>query len=225
MVFAYGAITLPAFAQTPSSPPKNAEKPGTSTHAGIDAGAVTNGVYRNKTFGFSCKIPAGWVLRTEEMNTQDESAPAVGDSGGGSPARTAEGGCPHTCNKVLLAGFSRPPEVRGEDVNSSILIAAESAQPYPGLKDAAQYFGPLAEVAQAQGFEADEDPYEYAIGAKTLVRGDFHKNVGARVMRQSTVVMLERGYAVSITVIGGTEDEVEELLDGLSFEVARARTK
>jgi hypothetical protein len=118
---------------------------------------------------------------------------------------------------VLLAAFSRPPEARGEDINSSILIAAEPAPTYPGLKEAAQYFGPLTEVAKAQGFSVDEEPYEYAVGAKKLVRGDFHKDVGTRVMRQSTLAFLSHGYAVSITIIGGTEDEVEELIDGISF--------
>ena len=122
------------------------------------------------------------------------------------------------CSKVLLAAFSRPPEARGEDVNSSILIVAESAAAYSGLKEAAQYFGPLTEVAKAQGFEVDGDPYGFDVGTKALVRGDFQKDVGTRVMRQSTLVMLAHGYAVSITAIGGTEDEVEELIDGLSFE-------
>jgi hypothetical protein len=102
-------------------------------------------------------------------------------------------------------------------VNASILIAAESAAAYPGLKDAAQYFGPVTEVAQAQGFEVVEEPYEFAVGTKTVVRGDFQKDVGTRVMRQSTLVMLARGYAVSFTFIGGTEDEVEELVQALSF--------
>jgi hypothetical protein len=118
---------------------------------------------------------------------------------------------------VLLAAFSRPPEARGEDINSSILIAAEPVSAYPGLKEAAQYFGPLTEVAKAQGFSVDEEPYEYAVGAKKLVRADFHKDVGTRVMRQSTLAFLSHGYAVSITIIAGTEDEVEELIDGISF--------
>jgi len=121
---------------------------------------------------------------------------------------------------VLLAAFSRPPEARAEDVNASILIAAESAAAYPGLKDAAQYFGPVTEVAKAQGFEIDDEPYEFAVGTKTVVRGDFQKDVGTRVMRQSTLVMLARGYAVSLTFIGGTEDEVEGLVQGLSFQPA-----
>ena len=167
---------------------------------------MSAGVYRNATFGFTCKIPAGWVLRTEEMNRhegEDEKADA------GKKATDA--------GRVLLAAFSRPPEARAEDVNASILIAAESAASYPGLKDAAQYFGPVTEVAQAQGFEVVEEPYEFAVGTKTVVRGDFQKDVGTRVMRQSTLAMLARGYAVSFTFIGGTEDEVEELVQALSF--------
>jgi hypothetical protein len=36
-------------------------------------------------------------------------------------------------------------------------------------------------------------------------------------MHQTTLVMLGRGYAISFTFIGGTEDELEELIQGLSF--------
>lgn len=126
-------------------------------------------------------------------------------------------GKPMQTGRVLLAAFSRPPEAKGEDVNASILIAAESVATYPGMTEAAQYFEPLIEVTKAQGFTMDEDPYDIAVGTTTLVRGDFHKDVGARVMRQSTLVILSHGYAVSITLIGGTDDEVEDLVDGLSF--------
>jgi hypothetical protein len=120
-----------------------------------------------------------------------------------------------------LAAFSRPPDARGEDVNASIVIAAEPVTTYPGLKEAAQYFGPLTDVAKAQGFAVDEEPYEMQIGSKVVVRGDFHKDVGTRVMRQSTLAFLAQGYAVSITVIGGTEEEVEELIQGVSFGASK----
>jgi hypothetical protein len=131
----------------------------------------------------------------------------------GSQSSTGE----RNSGRVLLAAFSRPPEAKGEDVNSSVVIAAEPVAAYPGLTEALQYVAPLTEVAKAQGFEADEDPYEVAIGPKTLVQVDFHKNVGSRVMRQSTLIFLARGFAISITLIGGTEDEVGDLVDGVSF--------
>jgi hypothetical protein len=209
------ALQAQTKAQSPSSSSAAPVKPAATTSA-LDPGTVTNNVYRNKTLALSCKIPAGWVLRTDEWNApegekgkeekkaEETPAPAV------LPASSAGA-------KVLLAVFSRPPEATAEDINASIVIAAENTASYPELKEAAQYFFPLTEVAKAQGFTADEDPYEIAIGTKTVVRGDFHKDVGSRVMRQSTLALLSHGYAISITVIGGTDDEVEDLIDGLSF--------
>ena len=194
----------------------------------LDAGTVVNGVYRNKTFGFTCKIPAGWVMRTDEMNAQEEGTDLEANDRTSKEEKSQPQGPQRDTEaerksggKVLLAAFSRPPEAHGEEVNASIVIAAEPTATYPGLKEAGQYFEPLTEVAKAQGFVVDAEPYEIAIGTKTLVRSDFHKDVGTRVMRQSTLAMLIHGYAVSITVIAGTDEEVEELIDGLSFATGR----
>lgn len=213
-------LVVAAVAQNPgsSSSSKHTKSSSARLAPQIDAGTVTDGVYRNRALGLSCRIPAGWVLRTEEMNSRDEedepsqsnSEKKTETSPQGEKGRT-EGGV------VLLAAFSRPPAARGEEVNASIVIGAESVASYPGLKEAGQYFGPLSEVAKAQGFTVDDEPYEMQIGTKVVVRGDFHKDVGTRVMRQATLAFLARGYAVSITVIGGSEDEVEELVDGVSF--------
>jgi len=203
-------VSIAAGVSAQSSSSKHTKESSSTGTTAVTDGAVLSGVYRNKALGLACKIPEGWVLRTEEMNSQDQAKDEEKPTTQGAERKTGD-------QHVLLAAFSRPPEARGEDVNSSILIAAESTEAYPGLKDAAQYFGPLTEVAKAQGFSVDEEPYEYAVGAKKLVRGDFHKDVGTRVMRQSTLAFLSHGYAVSITIIGGTEDEVEELIDGISF--------
>lgn len=185
----------------------------------IEMGSVSNGVYRNKMLGLTCKVPDGWVLRTDEMNAQnDQPATKSTPKADTEPASSAGA-------KVLLAAFSRPPEARGAEVNGSIVIAAESISAYPGLKEAAQYLGPLTEVAEAQGFSVDDEPTEIEVGTKTLVREDFHKDVGNLAMRQSSLVMLARGYAISITLIGGTEDEVDELIDGLDFHGSAQASK
>src|SRR5262252_3513551 len=209
IAFATGLVaqtSQPSSKPPESSSSKHSKSSSARLAADIDSASIANGVYRNRFLNLSCKVPAGWVLRTDEMNAREEPEPHTSDeksSPQGTQGATAEGG------RVLLAAFSRPPEARGEDVNASIVIAAEKADAYPGLKEAVQYFGPLTEVAKAQGFAVDEEPYEFSIGTKKLVRGDFHRNVGTRVMRQSTLAFLAQGYAVSITVIGGTEDEVE----------------
>jgi hypothetical protein len=248
LVFACALVLgLAAQAQSSASSASSSSTKHTSKSSppgsGIAAGEVSNGAYRNRSLALTCKIPAGWVLRTEEMNARPESSGAVGGenpalSGSSapgpaqkpgetglaegsenkaSPPRASRSAADEPEARVLLAAFSRPPEARGEDVNGSIVIAAESVATYPGLTEAAQYFGPLTEVARAQGFTVDEEPYAFALGNKNVVRGDFHKDVGTRVMRQSTLAFLWHGYALSITMIGGTEDQVEELIDGISF--------
>ncbi len=223
-LFLLACCALPSLvlqAQTKTqSPPSSLAKPvkPTAPDSALDPGAITNNVYHNKTLALSCKIPTGWVLRTDELNARGEEKEEGkneekkdADKKDAAPAASSVGA------KVLLAAFSRPPEAHADDVNSSILIAAEAVAAYPDLKEAAQYFFPLTEVAKAQGFTPDEDPYAIAVGTKTLIRGDFHKDRGSRVMHQSTLAMLSHGYAISITVIGGTDDEVEDLIDGLTF--------
>jgi len=212
-LFVASAASQDSSSSSSSPHPAISSRSTVPSSASSAAGSIRNNVYRNSFFGFTCKIPEAWVLRTDEMNTQglqgeNEENPKSGKDSA-------------NLGRVLLAAFSRPPLAHGEDVNSSILIAAENAAAYPGLKDPAQYFGPITEIAKAQGFDVDEEPYEFAVGTKTLVRGDFEKNVGTRVMHQSTLVMLAHGYALSFTFIGGTEDEVEELVQGLSFPASK----
>ena len=160
-----------------------------------DLGTVADGTYRNTFFGFSYKIPFGWVERTEDMRDDGEAGKSL----------------------VLLAVFERPPEATGNTVNSAVAIAAESVSSYPGLKTAADYFGPLTEVTLSKGFKLVNEPFDFSRGANPLVRGDFSKEVGTLTMHQSSVVEFKKGYVVSFTVIGGSADEVDELLEKLSF--------
>ncbi|HXY51220.1 MAG TPA: hypothetical protein VEI01_17340 [Terriglobales bacterium] len=177
-----------------STNPK-AEGQVTETQSGADAAFV----YRNARLGFTYQVRYGWVERTKQMQGTD-------------PQKA----------QVLLAVFERPPEVSGDTVNSAVLIAMESAATYPGLKTAADYLGPLTELAVSKGFKAVEDPYEVEIGDRWLPRADFSKQRGSLTMRQSSLVMLAKGSLVSFTFIGGSGDDIEELIEGLRFAAVKA---
>ena len=195
----------PQSSSRPPSPVSSAQQTRSQAKSGskLDDGTLKDGVYTNREFGFTCVVPSGWVLRTAEMNTRDETASADNQ-------RKSD-------SRVLLSAFSRPPEAVAEDVNSSILIAAEPVASYPGLKEAVQYLAKVSEIATSRGFSEQRDPYEIAVGSRTLVRQDFQKDVGSRLMRQSTLVMLAHGYAVSFTFIAGTQQELDDLIEGLNF--------
>lgn len=170
-----------------------------STHrqaAAPDPGQINNSLYRNPFFGFSYKLPFGWVDRTAEMR-EAASDPAKG--------------------LVMLAVFEHPPEAKTATVNSSVVIAAENAGSYTGLKSAAQYFGPLNEVVTQQGLKVVNEPYEFPVDARSIVRCDYSKDLGGASLHQSTLALLTKGYVVSLTFIGGSEDELTELIEGLKF--------
>jgi hypothetical protein len=162
--------------------------------ASLDPGAINAGIYRNSAFGFSYRIPFGWVDRTADM--QDDSAAA-------------------SQSRVLLATFERPPEAPGDTINSAVVIAAE---PIPaGIRSAGEYFASLSSLTTAKGFQAEEEPHECLVGTARFVRGDFSKARGTLTVRQTSLVVLQKGHAVSFTFISGSADEVNELIEKLSF--------
>ena len=213
VVLAADCMAQQAPGQSPSSRTESSSKTRNSTvqapASSPAAGSLSDGIYRNTFFGFRYKVPFGWVDRTQEMQ------------------QSSEAGQPNASGRslVLLAVFERPPQAAGEGVNSAVVIAAESASSYPGLKAAADYLGPLTEVTTSKGFKAAGEPYEFAVGARQLVRADFSKDLGSLTMRQSTLVWLQKGYVVSFSFIGGTEDEIENLIEGLSFGASRPRVR
>jgi len=178
--------------------PQSATKSSSRT-ANLDPGSIRDNVYRNSAFGFSYKIPYGWVDRTQQM-TEDASDPAQ--------------------SRLLLAVFERPPEASADSINAAIVITAESVAAYPGIKHAENYFGALTEVATKQGFKVDNEPYEFQVGTKRLVRGDFNKEGNKAAAYQSSLVVLDKGYVLSLTFLAATSDDVDELIRGLSFSAA-----
>ncbi len=157
-------------------------------------------LYRNPTFAFRYNIPYGWVYRTKEMQAGNEAGKG----------------------EVLLAVFERPPEATGDTINSAVVIASESAASYPGLKKVEDYMGPLTELATAKGFTAEGEPYALDVESRHLLRADFVKPRSDKLtMRQCTLVLLAKGHIVSFTFIAGSEDELDELMDGLHFGDAR----
>lgn len=183
-------------------------------------------LYRNNTFGFRYRVPYGWVDRSKEMQENDEAGRA----------------------QVLLAAFERPPEAIGDSINSAVVIAFESAASYPGLKRDEDYVGPLTDLATAQGFQSEGEPYALQIDSRKLLRVDFAKKFEVATkdgksndarssdvekdglktsndkltMRQCSLVWLARGEIVSFTFIAGSADEIDDLVERLHFVSAKS---
>jgi len=197
-------ISIQTSAQQSSTGSSSSQTKSSTQHAkpAPSTGNSDEGTYHNPTFGITYRVRYGWVDRTRQM--QDENS---------DPSKS----------RLLLAVFERPPEATGESVNSAVIIAAESIASYPGLKTAADYMGPLTELTTGKGFKVVHEPYEFLVGTQPLVRCDYMKDLGKLVMHQSSLVRLEKRFIVSFTFIGGSEDEVEELMEKLSVSNAKPR--
>ena len=173
-----------------------------ASHAAVSpaAGSLSNGVYRNPFFSITCKVPYGWVDRTAEMQSEAEAGKSW----------------------VLLGTFEHPPEAASDKINSGIVMAAESLSVYPGMKSPGQYLHVLSEVTTGKGFKADGDPYEQTIGGRTMIRGDFSQSMGPVTMHQATLTTISKGYALSLTFIAGSADEIDDLVKGLTLGAAKA---
>lgn len=176
-----------------------------SAKAAPGSTSADQNVYRNPIYGFRYNIILGWVDRTSEMQSEEKSADDPAGAHG----------------KVLLAVFERPPEVSNPAINPAVVIAEESAASYPGLKSAADYAGPLTELATRNGFKSVGEPSEVTIDSKTLVECDFTREKATAPAYQTTLTFLQKGMLVSFTFIGASSDEVKGLIDRLSFQPPR----
>jgi hypothetical protein len=186
-------------------------------------GPLADQVLRCPKFGFTYQVIFGWVDRTADMQQDedlpDQSANAEPPSATSAPATDQSKPASSDSSKTLLAVFERPPGATGDTINSAVVIAAEPLANYHGIKTAADYLNPISELAENRGFKVVNQPYTFAIGTKQLARADFNKERGKLMMWQSSLVMIEKGYIVSFTFIGGSEDEVNDLIGGLNFGI------
>jgi len=157
-------------------------------------------VYRNRAAGFCYSIPFGWVDRTGEM---------------GEGSEVSDGGRQHS--QVLLAIFERPPQAPTNDLNPAVIIASEPVTAYQGLKTAADYFTPLAEVTSSHGLKMEGEPRDSVVSARHLARGDFTRQSGQANFHQSTLVLVDKGSVLSFTFIAEDHDSVNNLVAGLQF--------
>jgi hypothetical protein len=164
--------------------------------------AADTNPYRDTDFALTYKTPYGWVDRTQQMQDPENDS---------------------SKSKLLLAVFERPPEAVGDTINSAVVIAAESASSYPGLKTAADYIGPLTELTTSKGFKVVGEPYETSVGTTTLVRLDCTRELGKLTMHQSSLVLLRNKFVVSFTFIAGSTDELDELIEKLSFDTPKSK--
>jgi hypothetical protein len=169
------ALTATLAAQTPPKP-----KGGATVHSHT-CGPLMDGTLHCPRFGFSYKTIFGWVDRTDDM--QSDTAGTNPENGDAAKSLAGGIGKPET----LLAVFERPPGAPGDTINSAVVIVAESLADYHGIKTAADYFGPITELAEQRGFKVETEPESFQVGTRQLVRGGLIRAEERRVGKECRI--------------------------------------
>lgn len=184
-------------AQNPPAPGKPAQ-PAPATGQKVktaqptpDQGVVNGSTYNENFFNLTCSIPEGWTVKTSDMRT---------------------GLAKPESSFLLLSAFSRTGVLPGQ-VNSSLTITAENLTDYPEVKSAEDYLALLGATINDKGFTVLNPPAEIEVGGVTFVRADFQKEEGEKTVYQASMVAIRKGYALAITAISGSDEELTPLLN------------
>jgi hypothetical protein len=180
-----------------------------------DCAPLTAQVASCSVLEFSYRVPFGWVDRTQDMQNIAPLEPH--------PARESsqksqnDGAQTESPGKTLLAVFERPPGTPGDAVNPTVVIAAEDRASYPQVKAPVDYLGAIAEIAERRGLKMSGDPYAFPVGAKQLARADFVGSSEKTAVRQTSLVLFEKGYILSFTFLSAGDEEIDSLIANLAF--------
>ena len=145
-------------------------------------------------FGFSYKLPFGWVDRTRQM--QDDSADAS--------------------KSLLLLAILKASGGAGETINSAVVIAAERPSAYSGMKTAADEFGQIG-THHSQRFPGKRPAHDFHSGPAIWCAAISANRAAPSPCARAPWSCWKR-VTVSFTFIGGSEDEISELIEKLSSE-------
>jgi hypothetical protein len=213
------------FAMPPDSPvaTSNASEANKSQgeSAAFDPGAFSRDVYTNNFFGFRYQAPRGWTAHGEETNKEimavgkslvDQNTPTGKVIADRSSERTHQ----------LLTLFQYPlgtPEVE----NQLVQILAEDVRFAPGIRNGKEYLLNVKRVLKAMKTspEFDDEPKEVTYGGQKMYRADITTKLPTKVVYQSVIATVSKGYAISFAFTSFSAEGRNNLvktLDSLQFE-------
>jgi hypothetical protein len=152
-----------------------------------EASNVVGNVYSNSYFGFSYRIPTGMTSNLGTFRRRIKAGE-------------------HERTYVLLSAFSSVPPSKARP---GVVIMADEASPYGGLKDGAAYLKRITGTMIAQGWSVSGRPSERAFGGKKFFRADYEKLGGPFPVYEASVCTVLKGYALDFVFSSGSESGIE----------------
>jgi hypothetical protein len=188
----------------------------------FDPGTFSQNIYTNRWLGFQYEAPSGWTAHGEETKKEImEIGKSLVDQNTSTGKALADRGVERT--HQLLTLFQYPLGTPGFD-NQLVQVLAEDIRFAPGIRNGRDY---LLNVERALKMvktspEFDEEPREVTYGGQTLYRLDITTKLPMKIIYQSMVATVLKGYGISFAFTSFSpegRDKLVKTLDSLRFEV------
>jgi hypothetical protein len=177
----------------------------------VDPGFVKDGVYTNRSLGFTYKYPKDWVVHGEATveRIKEVGKEKVVDSGVLSKS-SAEVAVKNT--HYLLTVFRHPLGTPGIAINSAVLVMAEKVDYAPGITSGKDYLLNLRPFMQKMGATAlSDEPKEYRFAGWQFFRADSAMEINGARLVQAHLATIVNGYAVVFIFTGEDRKSVDEM--------------
>ncbi len=183
----------------------------------FDYGRVENGIYQNKYFDFSIKLPVDWVVQsreqTENLANAGKKLLAGDDENMKAVIKASE---VNTANLLAVFQYQLGSAVA---YNPNIMIVAENVKNYPGIKKGSDYLFQARRLLQQGNFKYDYLSEEFdneKINTTDFYKMEAHLNYMGLEIKQiyySTVLM---GFSFNVIVSYVSDEQKKMLLESLN---------
>ena len=177
----------------------------------FDYGKIENGVYANSYFDFEIPVPSNWAVQNKEQVQQLQKNGEELVSGNnkelGAKIKAAD-----IRTAILLTVFKNKTDAVTDKFNSSFIILSENLGGMP-IKKGSDYLAHAKEIMQQSNMSYQFAP-DYStekIGNKEFDRMDVSLNGQAQNVQQSYYSIIDMGFALSIIISYGDDEQKAEL--------------
>lgn len=177
----------------------------------FDYGKIENGTYTNSYFDFEIPVPSNWAVQNKEQVQQLQKTGEDLVSGNnkelGAKIKAAD-----VRTAILLTVFKNKTDAVADKFNSSFIILSENLGGMP-IKKGSDYLAHAKEIMQQSNMSYQFAP-EYStekIGNREFDRMDVSLSGQSENVQQSYYSVIDKGFALSIIISYGDDQQKAEL--------------
>jgi hypothetical protein len=172
----------------------------TPTGLAANGGSIAHDVYTNAIYGFSLKVPPGWVV------VPSKDVPVNAGSADATLSKAAQ------VNRTLLIVTENSPMKKSYQRKSIQIVATHLLQE-PTAGTAEDYLNYSKKNAKEKGMPVEYlgDPEEVTIGGQKLAKVNLNESTSGAVQHIEQYVMTRAGALIQIMLVSPDESGLKDL--------------